>query len=257
MIRLQNLKLLMRQKKWKTADLAAALKVSDSYASRIVNGKDPFTEKTARKIETAAQYPHKWLDGTHMLSYRAIDTNDSDTDTGQTDEAKSTEVPYAATETAPTPHAGEPPVGGYQQGTVSDDTNLPMAPVIAWARLGNDLFRANDEWPASAMRVIPTTQQITDTVKWVVVEDGAPVAGIRPGDMVLVDPVAPYKKLKRNQVALFRYASGEYLLRRFNPLPGDDENFEAMDDEGRVLDKERHGLILVAACIGKYTERLD
>lgn len=152
---------------------------------------------------------------------------------------------------------GERPAPYDATFSLSRDTNFPLAPVVAWASLGDTLLRANTEWPPSQTREVPTSREVSNLVKWVRVDDDHPVAGIRTGDMVAIDPADPHARVARDQVALFRSLTGDHLLRRYNPLPStlDTPRFEAVDDAGRALDSERHGLTLIGVCVGRYTER--
>jgi len=67
MIRIDNLRLFMSQKKWAPADLARELDVSDSYISALLNGKKPFGERTARKMEARLGMHSKWLDEPRLI----------------------------------------------------------------------------------------------------------------------------------------------------------------------------------------------
>lgn len=67
MIRIDNLRLFMSQKTWTPADLARELGVSDSYISALLNGKKPFGERTARKMEAALGMHSKWLDEPRLI----------------------------------------------------------------------------------------------------------------------------------------------------------------------------------------------
>ena len=67
MIRIDNLRLFMSRKNWNPADLARELGVSDSYVSALLNGKKPFGERTARKMEERLGMHSKWLDETRLI----------------------------------------------------------------------------------------------------------------------------------------------------------------------------------------------
>lgn len=67
MIRIDNLRLFMSQKTWSPADLARELGVSDSYVSALLNGKKPFGERTARKMEARLGMHSKWLDEMRLI----------------------------------------------------------------------------------------------------------------------------------------------------------------------------------------------
>jgi transcriptional regulator with XRE-family HTH domain len=245
MIRLINLKAVMRRRGMVPADLARAMTKSDTYAGRIYNGKDPFSEKTARKIEKALGLPHKYLDDIHDAA--------DDRLPNATPEAVMTSIQAAPINTGE-PESSYGPTFSFNHGT-----NFPLVPVVAWASLGETLLRANKEWPDSQTRELPTSRPVSDSVKWVLLVDDHPVASLKAGDMVAIDPVNPHKSISRGQVALFRDSTGEHLLRRFSPLPSKPDaapRFEAVDDDGRALDSERHGLTLIGVCVGRYTERI-
>lgn len=130
-----------------------------------------------------------------------------------------------------------------------DARTYPLAPTIAWARLGADLYRANDQWPASDLRAVPTTRNVSDAVKWVPVNDDRLSPKVLPGDHVAIDP---YGLPKRDEIALFMTPEGEFLLRRWRPLP--ENSFEAYDEFGLVLDGARHRLRVVGVLVGLYRE---
>lgn len=130
-----------------------------------------------------------------------------------------------------------------------DARTYPLAPTIAWASLGADLYRANDQWPTSDLRAVPTTRNVSDAVKWVPVIDDRLSPKVLPGDHVAIDP---YGLPKRDEIALFMTPEGEFLLRRWRPVPVD--SFEAYDEFGLVLDGERHRLKVVGVLVGLYRE---
>jgi len=144
-----------------------------------------------------------------------------------------------------------PPMGVLSfQGQSVDVTLFPMAPVVAWARLGDDLLKANQEWQAGDLKAVPTTRDVSDKVKWLPVADDALAPKILPGDLIAIDPEG---QPQRDEIALFKTPEGSYMLRRWRPLPGG--GFEAFDALGRALDSERHGLQCVGACVGLFQEK--
>jgi Peptidase S24-like len=141
-----------------------------------------------------------------------------------------------------------PPRMGDVANLVTGQQNaFPMAPVVAWASLGVDLYRANDEWPMSERMAVPTTQAISGKTKWVPVVDDALGPKIMPGDLVAIDPEAAPR---RDKIALFKAQDGEFILRRFRPIASG--GFEAYDGHGNTLDSVRHGLTVAGAFVGLF-----
>lgn len=157
------------------------------------------------------------------------------------------------------PRASEFMTGDISRGTPKAFTPVtqaannpyPMAPVIEWARLGVDLYRANREWPASDLRAVPTTRDVSDTVKWVPVIDDALAPKIQPGDLIAIDPQGTPG---RDEVALFQATDGTFMLRRWRPLSGG--GFEAVDSAGHALDSVRHGLRCVGSFAGLFRDKV-
>lgn len=127
------------------------------------------------------------------------------------------------------------------------DTNLVRAPVVEWARLGEDLFKEASELSGGeSLDFVPMTQH-GERVKLIRVMDDGLAPRLVAGDMVAIDPdnQAP----ARGQVALFRSAAdGGYFLRRYQPLMA--PHFEAVDAKGNVLDSQRHGLEIMGVRCG-------
>lgn len=118
------------------------------------------------------------------------------------------------------------------------------APVVAWARLGDDLRKPNEDWPAEAMRAINSTKPMSGLVKWVEVQDDLLAPRVLKGDWVAVDPDgAP----RMDSLVLAKAADGSYMLRFYRPLAGG--AFEVIDGAGRTMDSLRHGIQVEAAFV--------
>ncbi len=243
MIRVDNLKLLMRQLGIKTkAAMSRQLGVSDTYVHKLLSGQPgTFGEKTARDIEEACKKPRFWLDVVH---------SDGEYTEESLREASGNASMLLAGEEYPT-YMRDAQSPSQAPQLASHATNFPMAPVVEWARLGDDLYRANNEWPTSDRREVPTTRDVSDAIKWIVVSDDSMAPTVLPGDLIAVDP---HGSPKRDEVTLMRAATGEFLLRRWRPLPGG--GFEAFDEAGRVMEGAKHGLTVVGAFVGVFRDRL-
>ena len=154
---------------------------------------------------------------------------------------------------APVGDARDRPLGGVD---VTASGNMPLipgsasgntfkrAPVIAWARLGDDLRKPNENWPAEAMRVIYSTKPMSGLVKWVEVMDDLLAPRVLRGDIVVVDPEG---KPMVDSPVLVRLSDGTHVLRFYRPLAGD--AFEVFDGAGRTMDSVRHGIVVAATFV--------
>jgi len=242
MIRVENLKLLMKQHSHNHAVAARQLECSDPYVRKLLSGQPgTFGEKTARKVEDAYKKPRFWLDWAHAgAEYTEADLNELPNTTQA--QAEDDTPPFAG-ERKPT----------YSMHTMAQAaTSYPLAPLINWAELGEDLYRANNEWPTSDLRAVPTSRDVSDKVKWVPVIDDSLAPEIKVGDLVAVDPVMG-KMPARGQIALFKTNDGEFMLRRYQPLATFGA-FEAVDSKGHALESTRHGLLVVGIVVGSFRE---
>lgn len=154
----------------------------------------------------------------------------------------------------PAPDSGEPPAAEAWRAQLSERPILiddmqagntsRRAPVVAWARLGDDLRKPNEDWPAEAMRAINSTKPMSGLVKWVEVQDDLLAPRVLKGDWVAVDPDgAP----RMDSLVLAKAADGSYMLRFYRPLAGG--AFEVIDGAGRTMDSLRHGIQFEAAFV--------
>lgn len=139
----------------------------------------------------------------------------------------------------------------FQHAQRPSNHNTNGAPVISWSTLGDDLKKSNDAWSQDELHPVPTLQKISNRTKWLPVKDDSLSPKVIHGDLVAVDPEV---KPTRDQIALFATTDNEHFLMRYRPLPSGD--FEAYDGTGRVLDSQRHGLSIVATCVGLFRDKI-
>lgn len=136
----------------------------------------------------------------------------------------------------------------YLTAGLGSATTSQLAPVLAWASLGVDLFKeAND---VEAIGFAPVPRGASALVKWFVVEQDHRRFGIAKGDMVALDPLTGTDKPEEMKRHVFKTASGQFILAEYRTLAGD--SFEALPDSGTALEKERHGLAVVARVRGVW-----
>lgn len=139
------------------------------------------------------------------------------------------------------------PVNAYS------DTTPVRAPVIEWARLGEDVLKDPSELGGAELPDYVPVGTPGKRVKLVPVIDDSLSPRLVIGDMVAIDPdnTSP----KRGQVTLFRSrVDGEFFLRRFQPLAHPD--FEAVDAKGIAMDSKRYGLEVVGVNCGMRPSEL-
>lgn len=241
MIRAENLRFLMKQLSLNKAEVARVLGTSDTYVNKLLSGKPgTFGEKAARKVEEKFRKTRFWLDSPQTTQANGDDGTQEKTEFPNEYSSSQPTTPLVLGECSPLT------LSSFADQRV---TRFPLAPVLQWARLGEDLYRANSEWPTGDLKAVPTTRQCSDKIKWVPVIDDALSPKIIPGDLIAIDP---HGKPQSEQVALFLTADGQYLFRRYQPLANG--NFEAIDSQGRALDSDRHGLTCVGSFAGLFRD---
>lgn len=235
MNRVENLNLLMKERQWNKADLGRAIGTSDTYAGALAEGKKSFGERAARNIEDKLGIPKGWLDQDHSGGSDMPHTSHA---------AKEPRMSYATAADQGISEAAPP--SNVQHACA---TNGALAPEIDWGRLGAELYKDNDDWPADARRLVPTSRTISNKTKWLRLTDDKLSPTVIPGDMVAVDPMQPPSN---ERLALIKCADGSHILRFWRPLA--DGNFEVFDGSGRTLESKRHGLSVVGAVVGLYRE---
>lgn len=128
--------------------------------------------------------------------------------------------------------------GNTSHGAQVNVTSTGMAPrIFAGAKLGEVLYKANEEWPREEQRPFFTTKHISSYCKFVQVNDDAMAPELRKGDWVLVDP---RMEPERGKTCLFLLPDESYVIRYYEVIAGN--SYEARDALGRSLDRERHGI---------------
>lgn len=234
MIRIENLRLILKQEQWTNAHLASLLGVSPQYVGKLLNKKTAFTEKTARKIEDVASRPRGWMDAIHI-------TGDSQEEAGE-----------ASGNTKHFNRSGQPyPIntGEDNQHVVMESatfaTNTPRAPIVEWATLDENVLKSNRDWPADAyMAFTPIVAEVSDYVKIATVVE-SPLPTISVGDRVAIDNKA---KPWDDCVVVAKTATGKLILRRYRSLALG--GFELVCPNEPPLDHERHGVSIVGVVVG-------
>lgn len=252
LIRRTNLRNLCRHRDWGPKELADRVDRKPNYISDLLAGEDSngkkksFGEKIARHIESKLGLPRGWLDVPHYPDER-IPLGENPLHLTQVAEPNALYLSRSddgTTFTYPLEQGGiDPNPTGARQPT--DVTNDVRAPVIEWARLGLDLTKSNTELTTEERRPLVAQGAASNKVKCIRVHDDSLYPDLRPGDMVFLDP--ENTRPGRDRIALFVMPDGEYILRRFRPLVGDD--FEAYDAANRVMTASRHGLVVVATLV--------
>lgn len=132
-------------------------------------------------------------------------------------------------------------------GRKHSDTTTVRAPVVAWARLGEDVLKEAVELAAAQHFEFVPTAPVGTCVKLVPVVDDSLAPRLASGDHVAIDP--RNQAARRGQVVLVRSSiDGQFFLRRYQPLIA--PCFEVVDSKGNALDSEKHGLEVVGVCVG-------
>lgn len=146
---------------------------------------------------------------------------------------------------------GEPPASYSPTSFLSrlpGVTKLQRAPVVAWARLGAELFTDNKEVDAEVN--LPVTESVSDRCKWAVSPADYPRFGIRRGYKILIDPVDTAAECIDGEVYLFAGATGTLFMAEFRHLANG--GYEAIQDNGLPLDHERHGVTVLAEHVATH-----
>lgn len=240
MIRIDNFNQLKKLSGWTDKHIGELMKpqVSGAYVGKLLGGKTPFTEKTARRIEEAFGKPYKWLDEVHSN----VDYSEDSLAEMRRVQASEQRAAYNVT-----PHPANPVITGgghlaetapgHLQWAAAVATNAQRAPVVAWARLESDLKRDNNEWPVEDQRPFFTKQNVSDSCKFVEIIDDLMASKFRRGDFALFDLKA---EPTPGKTSLFLTPDGRMLTRLYEPLSNG--GFEAVDEQGRAMDSAKHGL---------------
>lgn len=120
-----------------------------------------------------------------------------------------------------------------------------LAPVFAWARLGDVLFTESESLQSGEYREKP--DGVGPAFKWFICDADMPRLRIKRGWRVAVDPLTDASICQDGETYLFKTAGGSYFLGDFRRLA---VGYEAIPDGGPVMDTERHGITVVAEFAG-------
>lgn len=150
---------------------------------------------------------------------------------------------------ADTPHdqrnSSEIPSGTVR---ASSDTKTVRAPVVVWARLGTDLYKESSL--VESTEYIRTPEGASTKCKWFVAEEGIPSFRIKKGYKLALDPCMDGHSFVNDDLYLFKDLDGSMFLAEFRKIAGG--SFEAVTESGRVLEKEKHGLSVIAIHRGTW-----
>jgi SOS-response transcriptional repressor LexA len=200
MIRIDNLKLLMKQTDSTRADLSRHLSCSDTYISKLLSGRPgTFGEKAARKIEEAFKKERFWLDQIH-------------TD-GEYSEESLKEV--APTNRTPWEYPRQTPTFGGVS-FIAEPGSDNLLPTIRWEQL-KMLELENSHLELRAVSKAPAEGVTGPRSKWVIMsnDDSSMNPTIPPGSRLRVDLISDGNYAKPGNVIICKIPSGEYFVRRF------------------------------------------
>lgn len=144
------------------------------------------------------------------------------------------------------PHSDEPEVNALLSAVrTSSVKNYNLAPVFAWARLGDVLFTESESLQSGEYREKP--DGVGPAFKWFICDADMPRLRIKRGWRVAVDPLTDASICQDGETYLFKTAGGSYFLGDFRRLA---VGYEAIPDGGPVMDTERHGITVVAEFAG-------
>lgn len=224
MIRIDNLKLLMRLNSWSPADLARRVRKSDSYISQLLTGKKNFGEKSARSIEERCGKPRYWLDAVHdELDYTSV--GNSSENVGVTNDSHSNQSESPAL----------PP-----QVTHGDDGRL--LPVVPWEYLYM-LDADNSSRELLACEQAPAYGPASIKAKWIIMPDDSMTAQYHKGCRLKIEPRS---HADPGKLIVVKDKHGSFFVRLMRVIS--DSHFEAhaTNPGFGTLDSKRDGLVIVA-----------
>lgn len=143
-------------------------------------------------------------------------------------------------------------------GSVSDASEYPtstvrpysvknhnLAPVFAWAMLGEVLFTESSSLTAGEYREKP--EDASPLFKWFIADTDMPRLRVWRGWRVAIEPIANADDCIDMRTYLFRTAGGGYFLGDFRRTV---DGYEALPDSGPPLDSVRHGITVVGVFNG-------
>ena len=229
MIRVDNLKLLMKSNGLNKADLSKLLITSDSYVSKLLSGRPgTFGEKAARKVEEKFKKPRFWLDEVHPQGEYS-------------DESLKQAAPLPAAE-----RAGEYNVLKLVV-NAENATDCTLLPVITWEQLPM-LFFKNTESRLANTEHIRTDARASDSAKWLQIQDDDASMADRlpPGTRLLVEPCETEEAVSAGAFVIIHLQPDEYIVRRYKQVTRGRFLAEPVNPAYATLDSETTPMRVVA-----------
>ena len=189
LVRLNNLKVLMRDRGWSQSDLGKHVGRSRTQVNNWLQGERSIGERIARSIEEKLGLPRYSLDDRP----------------GQTAHTR------AIFTTAP----GKAPLKvGESPQRWSVTTAHKVFPVVSWEAATRTMSAVPNERSAALPTLTSYTLAANDRSVFLIVRDDAMAPTFNVGDHILVDPEAP---VRAGDAALMELPTGELLLRSYRP----------------------------------------
>lgn len=204
----------------KQSTLAGSIGVSPSQISQWINASpDSKTGKpramdstTARRIESILGLAEGWMDSLHGVSEN--------------------EAAHG--------------FGPIDLSDLSSKTPL-LAPVIDWANIERELFVNNSDLKENPHFPVPDAS--STGCKWIVVDKDFPRFGIRSGNKIAVQILGQGLTPPEGEVYIYKNISGVFFLGEHRHTA---DGFEAVLDNGTVLDSTKHGITVIALHKGTW-----
>lgn len=235
MIRVENFKALLKERKLMNVAAAAILGVSHTQVTKLLSNKTgTFGEKAARKVEERFGIPRGWLDVPHEgISY----SEESLKEVGAHPKAGENPALYLV-------HAGN----GVHPVTSPSAT---LIPVITREKIY--MLQLDNRSPeVKELEHLPADGESGNLVKWFVVDDKANEDKFPEGSRVKVDADVKARPPKPGNFVIVRTRGGSHQLRRYSVVSDDHFQCEATSPGYAVLDSQRDGLVVVAVVIAAY-----
>lgn len=238
MIRVDNLKKIMKARSMSNADLQALLVVSHTMVTKILSNKPgTFGEKQARKIEEALKpkLPRGWLDQVHDdVEY----TEDSLAEIAQMHRTAGERAGnYAVT-----------PIPGTHQVAKPSGTLIPVI-----TRENSYMLPMDNRSPeVRALEHLPAEGEDGPLIKWYIVDDRANEPTLPRGSRLKVDADTKKRPPEPGNYVVVRTGGGSYLVRRYTLISEEHYLAEASNSSFAALDSKRDGLTVVAVVIAAY-----
>lgn len=198
MIRVDNLKLLMKSNSLSKAELAKMLGTSDSYVSKLLSGKPgTFGEKAARKVEERFKKSRFWLDELHPQGE------------------------YSPESLKEASNANTKPIG-HPLAEPETSSHCKLLPVIKWEQLSMLQYKNTDP-EIVRLEHVNTESNTSDRTKWLEMAEDDTSMGDRlpPKTRILVEPLQPGQTIPAGSFVVISLNAGEHMVRRYKHVTKD------------------------------------